>query len=303
MGRANNDVALRALEGLVSEFRRGNIVDLRAEREGIDRHTSSLMKQWDQRFPGFPREYFPFTSLVGQCLRGKRDAHLKRIVVRLLTARDRDSGIIVNPACVMGRHARDLASRLRCYRVIATDIDPRGHAFYERFLSNGTPPNHEFVQDSVFSPTLNVTPTAVVFFGACGAVSDGAMDYAVDSGAALLACRTCCHENIGGNTEIVPRCTAVNWFYRGKNWAFEWLQHKDKYNEFYFSDKYGPDRYPRSRAAAAVIQPSELRDVARNSTDSDICRAIIDLDRYLYLVERGYHVTYQGELFVAERVA
>ena len=41
--------------------------------------------------------------------------------------------------------------------------------------------------------------------------------------------------------------------------------------------------------------------VAGNSPDSDICRAIIDLDRYLYLVERGFQVEYQGELLVAER--
>jgi hypothetical protein len=41
--------------------------------------------------------------------------------------------------------------------------------------------------------------------------------------------------------------------------------------------------------------------VARSSPESDICRAIIDLDRYLYLAERGFRVEYQGELIVAER--
>jgi hypothetical protein len=45
----------------------------------------------------------------------------------------------------------------------------------------------------------------------------------------------------------------------------------------------------------------EFLAVARDSPDSDVCRAIIDLDRYLYLVEQGYRVEYQGELLVAER--
>jgi hypothetical protein len=37
--------------------------------------------------------------------------------------------------------------------------------------------------------------------------------------------------------------------------------------------------------------------------DSDICRAIIDLDRCLHLEEQGFRVEYQGELFVAAREA
>ena len=47
----------------------------------------------------------------------------------------------------------------------------------------------------------------------------------------------------------------------------------------------------------------EFQAVARDSPGSDICRTIIDLDRYLYLVEKGFSVQYQGELFVAERKA
>jgi hypothetical protein len=45
----------------------------------------------------------------------------------------------------------------------------------------------------------------------------------------------------------------------------------------------------------------EFVAVARNSAESDICRAIIDLDRCLYLLEREFSVNYQGELFVAQR--
>jgi len=59
--------------------------------------------------------------------------------------------------------------------------------------------------------------------------------------------------------------------------------------------------YPRSEIARSVSTSDEFQAVARHSADSDICRAIIDLDRYLYLVEKGFSVLYQGELFVVER--
>jgi hypothetical protein len=42
-----------------------------------------------------------------------------------------------------------------------------------------------------------------------------------------------------------------------------------------------------------------ILEVAQNSVDSDICRFIIDLDRCLYLRERGYDVLYREELFFA----
>jgi hypothetical protein len=45
----------------------------------------------------------------------------------------------------------------------------------------------------------------------------------------------------------------------------------------------------------------EFLEVSRHSVDSDLCRAIIDLDRFLYLTENGYDVWYKGELFVASR--
>ena len=81
------------------------------------------------------------------------------------------------------------------------------------------------------------------------------------------------------------------------------IKRKEKYAGYYFSDKYSRDAYPRSETARSVSTPDEFQVVASYSADSDICRAIIDLDRYLYLVEKGYKVEYQGELFVAERRA
>jgi len=292
--------ALAALSGLLEEFRRGRIVDVGFEREGIDRHTGALSEAWDRRFPGFPAQHFPFTSFRGEYFRGRRDEHLKDIIVQLLAGRDRSGATVVNPACVFGRHGRDLASRLATLEVVCTDIDPNWFRLYRWFRLGRLPANFRFVKDDVFEPKMQAIPTAVVFFGACGSVSDGAIDFAIRSSSPYLMCRTCCHDNIGGNTEIVNRANQVNRFFRFKNWAYRRMREKARFAGFYFSDRYTRDAYPRSEAARKVSTPDEFLAVARNTPDSDVCRAIIDLDRYLHLMESGYDVWYRGELFVAE---
>ena len=301
MGHHESRQATDALAGLVEEFRQGRIVDVRLEREGMERHARELTAAWDRRFPGFPAQYFPFTSFWGEHHRGKRDAYLRDIIVRLLTERGDGRATILNAACVFGRHARAIGARLASARVIATDIDPNWNRLYQFLFRRRTPDNFEFVKDSVFSSRLEVRPTAVVFFGACGAVSDGAMDLAVRTNAPYLMCRTCCHDNIGGNTTVERRPGAINRFFRFKNWAFARMGRQEKYAGFYFSSNYTPAHYPRSDAARGVSDADEFQAVARSTPDSDICRAIIDVDRYLYLAEHGYDVCYQGELFVAER--
>ena len=301
MERAGLTMGLNALSGLLAEFEKGNINDPRAERDALDRHAKGLSDRWSKRCPGFPQEYFPFTSFRGEYYRGKRDDHLKRIITRTITAHGEDDATIVNPACVFGRHSRDLASCLPRTTVIATDIDPNWNRLYGWLHLRRSPANFEFVQDNIFAPQLDTTPTAVVFFGACGSVSDGAIDFAISSRSPYLVCRTCCHDNIGGNTDIVRRPTFLNWFFRFKNWGFASMRRKRKYAGFYFSEKHTLTDYPRSEAARHVSTSAQFLEVSRNSTESDVCRAIIDLDRYLLLVENGYCVWYRGELFFAER--
>jgi len=55
--------------------------------------------------------------------RGVRDEYLKKLIVHELesTYTKLDTLTVVNPVCVFGRHAQDLAARLPC-RVIGTDI-------------------------------------------------------------------------------------------------------------------------------------------------------------------------------------
>ncbi|MHC4639900.1 MAG: class I SAM-dependent methyltransferase [Planctomycetota bacterium] len=302
-GKNQLEVGLEAFGGLLNEFRAGNIADKRSERQALERHLRELSERWDQRFPDFPQEQFPYASLMGVLRRGLRDKYLKKIIVSLLEAQARYSGnkTIVNPACVLGRHARDLALRLKNYRVIGTDIWPVSNWLYEHIPTGWTAENYEFKQDNIFEPKVQAMPTAVVFFGACGSLSDAAIDYAIESNCPYLICRTCCHENIGENTEITRRFTALNWAFRSKNFVYSRV--REKLKGYYFSEKYSRDQYPRSRAARGLSSSDEFLKISRNSVDSDICRSIIDLDRYLHLTENHRDVWYKGECFVAERAS
>lgn len=300
-GQDQLEVGLEALAGLLGEFRSGRIADRKAERHALDKYMKELSTRWDREFPGFPNERHLYASLGGIRRRGVRDVYLKKIIAGLLDADGVDCGdrTIVNPACVFGRHARDLASHLKRFRVIATDIDPAFNRLYERLLRRRNPDNYEFVQDDIFAPKLKATPTAVVFFGACGSVSDGAIDYAINTKCPYLICRTCCHDNIGGNTTITKRFNALNWTFRLKNLVH--ARRREKGRGDYFSQKYSREHYPTSEATRSLTDSDEFMEASRNSVDSDICRTIIDLDRYLRLAEARYNVWYKGEMFVAHK--
>jgi len=300
MSHIQGELAMEALAGLLNEFRHGNIVALSAEEQGMARHTGSLSARWNDRFPGFPVQDFPYASFRGVFYRKHRDAHLKDIIVQSQAHRGGEMAI-VNPACVFGRHACHLAARLPHVKVIGTDIYPRSFQMYRVLRLGSLPGNFTFVKDNIFTPRLDVHPTAVVFFGACGALSDAALDYAIASGAKCVMCRTCCHDNIGGNVTVTARPNLVNRLFRFKNWVYDRIRKAPKYTGHYFSPSYSPGDYPRSAAGRRLSTTDEFLAVASNSTDSDICRAVIDLDRCLHLAEQGFRVEYQGDLLVAER--
>jgi hypothetical protein len=300
-GHDTDGDAMAALCGLLDAFRQGRIVSLSAEREGMERHAGALTARWDERFPGFPTDGFPYTSYRGLRRRKYRDAYLKDILVSLLADRDPSEITIVNPACTFGRHAFQLAARLPQAKIFGTDIEMRWHRLYRLVRWRHLPDNCTFARDNMFDPQLHARPTAVVFFGACGSVTDAAIDYAIGAAAPYLLCRTCCHDNIGGNTLVKKRNTNVNRFFRWKNREFRRMLRSGKWPDYYFSDKYDRSIYPRSQIGKSVSDSDEFQKLVQHSADSDICRAILDLDRYFYLIEKGYRVFYQGELFVAQR--
>jgi hypothetical protein len=288
---------------LLSEFRRERIADKDRTREdsAIRSHLGEHNAAWDLVFPKFPDCPWKRRTAAWEWHRGQRDAYLKRLIIAHVPEHEPGDRLIVNPATVFGRHARSLARELPAYDVIGTDFDPGWNRLYwlVNFWKYPGLQNYRFVRENIFEPDLERRPAAVTFFGACGPVTDGCMDYAIAVSSPFLICRSCCHDNIGGNTEIVRRPGQLNAFFAWKNRQF--ARYKRKGNGFYFSDRYLENAYPRSKAARERMDPGTIIAIARNSVDSDICRSLIDLDRCLYLQEKGYDVMYREELFFAHK--
>jgi hypothetical protein len=293
------------LESLLEVYNRGEIADptRRQEQAALEEHLHPLTAAWDRLLPPFPTCSWRRRSLGWEHHRGRRDAYLKQLVITTVQGMESTRRLIVNPATVFGRHARWLARHLPSHEVIGTDIDPTWNRLYHLlgFWKVPALSNYRFVQENVFEPEVRQDTAVVTFFGACGSVTDGCMDLAIGSGSPFLICRSCCHDNIGGNAEIVRRSTPINTVFALKNQALKRALRKEKYRGFYVSDRYKVEAYPRSAAAREVLDPDTVLTIARNSVDSDICRTLIDLDRCLFLQEHGYDVLYREELFFAHR--
>ncbi len=285
------------MAGLLDEFRAGSIGERSVEKIGLGRYLGELSEQWVERFPA--TESFSYSTCRNLSRRVRQDEYLKGIIVSLLEGNQ--GGMILNPVCVWGRHARDLARRLGSFSVIGTDIRDGWDWLYGHIPWKKTPANYTFIRDDIFNPRVQGKPAAVVFFGACASLSDAAMDYVIESHCPLLVCRACCHAMIGGNTRIVKRPNFSNRISRFTSFILARRIAKLRAKGHYFSPKYSAEHYPRSETARGLTNSDELIDAARNAIDSEICRGIIDLDRYLHLAEAGYDVWYRTEMFVAER--
>ena len=289
---------IKPLSALLNEFRLGKVADRARvlEEKAIQTHLGRHMHAWETVFPEFPKFSEKRRTFIRLMKRERKDAYLRRLVVDALTGFETENRLIVNPAAVEGRQARYLARDLPQYEILGSDIDRRWEALY-RLIIQRSPKNYRFVQESIFEPDMGRRPVAVVFFGGCGSLSDGATDYGVAVAAPFLIFRTCCHDNICGNVKIVKRWSMINIYLATKNWQF--ARYKRKNNGFYFTDKYNQDDYPRSKVARDLADSETFLRVAQNSVDSDICISIIDLDRAVYLQEQGYDVLYRDEVFFA----
>lgn len=292
-----------AVVALLDEFRRGAIADRDRTHEAhaIATHLRSLTDAWDAVFPKFPDCPWKRRTIRWEYHRGRRDAYLKQLVISLVPDHAADRRLIVNPATVFGRHARALAKALPGFDVLGTDIDATWNRLYQLvgFWRYHNVTNYRFARENIFAADVQRRPLATCFWGACGPVTDGIMDYAIATDSPFLVCRSCCHDNIGGNTRIVHRPGLLNAFFAWKNALY--LQTQKKQTGYYFCARYTEDAYPRSRVARELMDTRTIIAVAQNSVDSDICRSLIDLDRCLYLREHGYDVLYREELFVAHK--
>ncbi len=295
---------LDPMRGLLDEFRAGRFDDAgrRLEDAAIREHLAAHHEAWDRVFPAFPECSWKRRSVAWEARRGQRDAYLRGLIADFVPRGEQESRLIHNPATVGGWHARFLARAMPDHDILGTDVDHRWELYYRilffwRFRGLD---NYRFERENIFEPIRGRHPAAVTFFGACGSVTDGGIDYGITERAPFLVFRSCCHDNIGGNTEIVRhRGRPINDFFALKNLVF--APEKKRGRGFYFDDDYGAAAYPRSRAAREIADSETFLALARSSPDSDICRSIIDLDRCLLLQENGYDVLYREELFFAHR--
>jgi len=293
----------KVMEGLLSEFRQGRIAERGRVQEdrAIKAHLGGLSTAWDRVFPKFPVCPWMHRSVTWLYYRGVRDAYLKQLIVSHVPEDRTGTRLIVCPVTVFGRHARWLARALPDHEVVGTDIRAKWDRLY-RLVSFWKYPglrNYRFVRESIYEPDTSRGPVAVTFWGACGSLTDAAMDYAIAVGAPFLIFRSCCHDNIGHNTEIVRRLALLNILFTVKGLVL--AGPRKKKTGFYFTDRYVEADYPRSSKAREFMETGTIIAAARNSVDSDICRSLIDLDRCMYLVENGYDVLYREELFFAHR--
>ncbi|HPR63761.1 MAG TPA: hypothetical protein PK014_06015 [Thermoanaerobaculia bacterium] len=265
----------------------------------VDPILSPVIEGWSSCLPPLPRIPFGRTSIWREGMRGLKDTYLKNQLYQIL--RDSESGrnVIVNPISVFGRHSRDLARALPACEVISTDITSTWNTIFRHTSARlfRATPNYRFVRESIYDPDVTRRPEAVVFFGACGSLTDASIDYAVTVESPILAARTCCLENIAGNTKMVKHWTLINILFRMKNWEFS--RYKKTGKDYYFSPFYNVNAYPRSQFARMTSNSDEFLRIAQDAVDNPLCRELINIDRCLHLEEHGYNVLYRQELFFA----
>ncbi|MCC6323446.1 hypothetical protein IT400_01495 [Candidatus Nomurabacteria bacterium] len=286
---------------LLLAFRDNSFLDFKKEEKILNENLKTLAFEWDKSFGVFPERKMKNGSFLWKFEKAKRSKHLIKILKGVLNGH-RDS-TIVNPACYDGKRARQIALNIPHSKVIACDIDPhwnKNQSIFRKLFFKKEPQNYSFIQDDVFNSQIQSNPEVTVFFGACGSVSDAIMDFAIKEKSTYLVCRICCHENIGGNTVVRKRNSLLNFYFRFKNRSFQ--KKKESKTGYYFSDTYSKSAYPRSNAIKQISNSEEYEKIAQNSIDSSLCATLIDLDRCCYLIEKGYKVFYNDELFVAQKV-
>ena len=291
------------MESLLGEFRRGNIADKDRTHEAlaIRTHLGEVSALWDRALPPFPPCPWKRRTFAWENSKGIRDTYIKRLITSVLAEYDGPRRLIVNPATVFGRHARELSHDLPTFEVLGTDIDSTwdflyGIASHRKYAGLK---NYRFARENIFLPNMEREPAVVTFFGACGSLTDGCIDYALALNTPFVICRSCCHENIADNTVIVRRPGLLNFFWSMKNGTMGLFMKMRP--SFSFSGPYLKDSYPRSKSARRLMDADTTLSLAQSSVDSDICRGLIDLDRCMYLQEHGYDVLYREEVFFAHK--
>ncbi len=142
----------------------------------------------------------------------------------------------------------------------------------------------------------------VAFHNACGPLSDKIMQYAINQKAPIIAGRFCCHYTI--SSEIPnSKNKAFSYYVKLRSFLQEIIREKTAKNYGYSAQDKDRDLLSEFSKHELGMNEQELEKIALASIDSRIATKIIDLNRVMKLIERGYDVEYTSEknMFVALR--
>ena len=248
----------------------------------------------DRKYGSFPIELI---KSVYQYLREGNTALRGRLSEFLPS---RWEGSIADFCCNTGGLTMKIADDFPNAQVYGFDVIPRSIAKAKRKELKNT--RVHFHEGDVFNFINSYTNFGVVTFNrACGSLSDKIIQYATDARVPIIVGKFCCHYQISREVptsksflenkwiKLMRRFDDLTRFQTGKNHVSSLEDcDRDLFSEFSEELELSEDEYER---------------IARTTIDSLDGVNIIDLNRSLKLVERGYDVWYdqKNQIVVAKK--
>jgi|TARA_B100002003_G_scaffold216767_1_gene216530 SAM-dependent methyltransferase len=142
----------------------------------------------------------------------------------------------------------------------------------------------------------------VTFNNACGSLSDKIIQYGVENKAQIIVGKFCCHEEISREVSqskdwIENVVLKLFWWYN------DWVRDRGETNYISPRDDVNRDLLSEFGKKELGMTDDELEKIARTTVNSLLGNAIIDFNRMMKLIERGYEVWYDSKqsLVVARR--
>jgi len=213
-----------------------------------------------------------------------------------LTKAVQDSGLnkasIADFCCGSGKGTMRFARKLKKANFHGFDVFPIGIANANK-RSRGNPRVNFSVAD-VYKFNDDHEFEVITFHRACGTMSDKVMQYGMNKRVPIIAGRFCCYQNIPDE------------FPKSKNMAQN-LSLKIVSKLYRVARNVISENYMRSGIDSETdllsefarddlgIDEEELKKIASTAVDAKLGSKVVDLNRVMKLIERGYNVDYDEE--------
>lgn len=199
---------------------------------------------------------------------------------------------IADFCCGSGRKTVKIAELFPDAEIYGFDVEP------EEIMKakERTTPRVHFLERDVYRFRWGTYALDVVtFHNACGTLADKVIQYGTDHDVLVIAGKGCCHETIAQNPQH-SQSRLYNWYLRGMN---------KTYDARYNAPRKGVDCDLLSVFArnSLGLDEQELERIVAIAIDVRLASIIIDLNRVMKLIERGYEVNYddKNHIIVAGR--